>query len=125
MDTSMVTVKGQIVIPSKIRHRHRIKRGTRVCFIEQGEDIIIRPVTDDYIDGLRGSLKTNGKALKALLEEKKQERALDFIVNSVGNIYSSPMKNISDHGAKSDKEGDLPLSQIDKIVDIIRKVVIK
>ncbi|OGY84025.1 MAG: hypothetical protein A2898_02025 [Candidatus Kerfeldbacteria bacterium RIFCSPLOWO2_01_FULL_48_11] len=60
-----------------------------------------------------------------ITEEKKQERALDFIVNSVGNIYSSPMKNISDHGAKSDKEGDLPLSQIDKIVDIIRKVVIK
>jgi len=72
----MVTTKGQVVIPSKIRKRHKIKKGTRICFLEHGQDIIIRPVTDVYIDALKGSLKTNGKALKALLEEKKKEREL-------------------------------------------------
>ncbi len=72
----MVTVKGQVVIPSKIRHRHRIRKGTKVCFLEQGNDIIIRPVTDEYIDSLKGLLKTKGKALQALLEEKKREREL-------------------------------------------------
>ena len=76
METSMVTVKGQVVIPSKIRHRHRIRKGTKVCFLEQGNDIIIRPVTDEYIDSLKGLLKTKGKALQALLEEKKREREL-------------------------------------------------
>ena len=76
METSMVTVKGQVVIPSKIRHRHKIRKGTRVCFLEQGEDIVIRPVTDEYIDGLQGLLKTQGKTLKALLNEKKREREL-------------------------------------------------
>jgi len=76
MDISMVTTKGQIVIPSKLRHRHKIKKGTRVCFIENGRDIIIRPITDEYIEGLKGSLRTAGKAVKTLLEEKKKEREL-------------------------------------------------
>ncbi|MCX5726848.1 MAG: AbrB/MazE/SpoVT family DNA-binding domain-containing protein [Candidatus Saganbacteria bacterium] len=76
METSMVTTKGQIVIPSKIRQRHKIKKGTRICFIETGKDIVIRPITDDYIEGLKGSLRTAGKALKTLLEEKKKEREL-------------------------------------------------
>ncbi|MCX6354419.1 MAG: AbrB/MazE/SpoVT family DNA-binding domain-containing protein [Candidatus Aureabacteria bacterium] len=76
METSMVTTKGQIVIPSKIRHRHKIKKGTKVCFLENGNDIILRPVTDDYIEELKGSLKTGGRALKALLDEKRREREL-------------------------------------------------
>ncbi|MBI4249429.1 MAG: AbrB/MazE/SpoVT family DNA-binding domain-containing protein [Elusimicrobia bacterium] len=76
METAIVTTKGQIVIPSKLRHRHGIKKGTRVCFIEQGEDIVLRPVTDEYIDEVRGSIGTGGKALKALLDDKKKEREL-------------------------------------------------
>lgn len=76
MQTAMVTIKGQIVIPSKIRKRHGIHKGTHVCFIEAGKDIIMRPVTDEYILGLKGSLKTNGRVLKALLDEKKRECAL-------------------------------------------------
>lgn len=76
METATVTTKGQIVIPSRIRHRHRIRKGTRVCFLERGHDIVLRPITDEYIEGMRGSLATEGKALKALMEEKKKEREL-------------------------------------------------
>ncbi len=75
METVTVTTKGQIVIPSKIRNRHGIRKGTRVCFIEQGQDILLRPVTDEYIDEVRGSVATGGKALRALIDEKKKERA--------------------------------------------------
>jgi AbrB family looped-hinge helix DNA binding protein len=32
MDKSVVTVKGQVVIPSKLRRRFGIKRGTQVYF---------------------------------------------------------------------------------------------
>lgn len=76
METATVTTKGQIVIPSRLRKRYRIKKGTRVCFIEQGMDIVLRPITDDYIDHLKGSLGTRGRTIKALLEEKKREREL-------------------------------------------------
>ncbi len=76
METSLVTIKGQIVIPSRVRRRHNIQQGTRVCFLEQGNDIIIRPMTNEYIDRLKGMLKTDGKVLRALLEEKKREQHL-------------------------------------------------
>ena len=74
METALVTTKGQVVIPSRIRHRHKIKKGTRVCFIEKGDEIVLKPVTDEYIDRVRGSLGTKGAALKMLLQEKERER---------------------------------------------------
>ena len=76
METGVVTVKGQVVIPSKIRHRHKIKKGTRVCFVEKGDEIVLMPVTDEYIDKMKGSLRTKGSALKELRGEKKAEREL-------------------------------------------------
>ena len=74
MQTFAVTVKGQVVIPSDIRQRHHIRKGTKVCFLEKGPDIILRPVTNDAIDAMKGSLKTHGKVLSGLLREKKLER---------------------------------------------------
>lgn len=76
METAVVTTKGQVVIPSKIRHKLGIKKGTKVCFLQQGKDLVLRPVTDEYIDGIRGSLGTRGKALDLLAAEKKKEREL-------------------------------------------------
>ncbi len=74
MQTFAVTVKGQVVIPSDIRHRYHIKKGTRVHFFEKGGEIVMRPLTDKAIDSMKGSMKAHGNALKALLEEKKFER---------------------------------------------------
>ena len=56
---SYMTVKGQIVIPSKIRRRFGIKEGTRVQVEvdEQAHRIILTPVTRDYIQNLRGKYK--------------------------------------------------------------------
>jgi AbrB family looped-hinge helix DNA binding protein len=74
---SYMTVKGQIVIPSKIRRRFGIKEGTRVQVDvdEQAHRIILTPVTRDYIQSLRGKYK--GKVwLTALAAEKKREKAL-------------------------------------------------
>jgi len=53
---AVVTTKGQIVIPSKLRRRFNIKKGTRV-YIEEGEDeIIIKPVTPEYLKNIAGVL---------------------------------------------------------------------
>ena len=76
MDKSVVTVKGQIVIPSKLRRKFGIKRGTQVYLYERGGEIVIKPVTDEYLRSLAGIMGTKGKLLKALLEEKAKEREL-------------------------------------------------
>lgn len=76
MTTTVVTTKGQIVIPSKVRRRYGIKKGTPICIIEKGSDIILRPLTDEYIEKMAGFLGTKGRVLKAFLAEKKREREL-------------------------------------------------
>jgi AbrB family looped-hinge helix DNA binding protein len=76
MDTYM-TVKGQIVIPSKIRRKFGIKEGTRVQVDvdEQAHRIILTPITRDYIQSLRGKFRGKG-LLDALAAEKKREKEL-------------------------------------------------
>lgn len=76
IETSVVTTKGQLVIPARLRRRFGIKKGTRVTFSEQDGRIIIQPVTREFIRGLRGSLKGGPSTLEILLEERKRERTL-------------------------------------------------
>jgi AbrB family looped-hinge helix DNA binding protein len=76
METT-ATSKGQIVIPSSIRRKLGIKEGTRIQ-IELKEDekeIILKPITREYIHSLRGKFKGKG-LMKALMAEKKRERDL-------------------------------------------------
>ena len=70
-----VTVKGQIVIPASLRRKYGIKNGTKIIVIDNGDSISLKPVTEQYLRNLQGSLKGKG-GLKILAEEhrKDQER---------------------------------------------------
>lgn len=76
METSVVTSKGQIVVPSKIRYKFKMKRGTKVAFIEQNGKLILQPLDKNYFESLAGILGTDGDMLKGLMEDKKREREL-------------------------------------------------
>ena len=76
MDKSVVTVKGQIVIPSKLRRKFGIKKGTQVFLYDRDGEILIKPLTDEYLRSMAGRTGTKGKLLKALMEEKSREREL-------------------------------------------------
>ena len=72
---TIATSKGQVVIPSLIRKKFDIKKGTRfhVGVDEKKHSIILKPITRAYINKLQGKMK--GKWLmKELMEEKKHER---------------------------------------------------
>jgi AbrB family looped-hinge helix DNA binding protein len=76
VETSIVTSKGQLVIPARLRRRFGIKKGTPIAFVEDDGRIIVQPVTREFIRGLRGSLKGKPSALEVLLQERKRERTL-------------------------------------------------
>ncbi len=76
MESSIVTVKGQVVIPSKLRKKFGIKNGTKIQFYDDGKDIRMVAITPEMIDSNFGFLGTKGKLLKALMNEKKREREL-------------------------------------------------
>lgn len=73
---STVTTKGQLVIPSRLRRKYGIRKGTRVAMIEEETRIILQPLTREYIRSLRGSLKGEPSALKFLKEGRSQDREL-------------------------------------------------
>ena len=74
-DTVYFSVKGQVVIPRRLRNEFDIKEGTRAYVTATPQGILIKPITPAYIKALRGSLKGKG-AMKALLEERNRERDL-------------------------------------------------
>ena len=76
METT-ATSKGQIVIPSSIRRKFGIKEGTRIEIeVDEGaKEIILKPITREYVHSLRGKFKGKG-LLKALMAEKEREREL-------------------------------------------------
>ncbi len=74
---TIVTSKGQVVIPSQIRRRLGIKEGTflEINVDEASKKIILTPITREYIHSLRGKYKGKG-LLKALMAEKQREKEL-------------------------------------------------
>lgn len=67
------TTKGQIVIPAPLRRKYGIRPGTKILVHDDGEQIILKPVTEEYVKNLQGCLKGKG-ALKALLRERARDR---------------------------------------------------
>ena len=76
VETSVVTTKGQLVVPARLRRRFGIRQGTLVSFVEERGRMIVQPITREFIRSLRGSLKGKTSTLDYLLEERKRERTL-------------------------------------------------
>ena len=71
METS-VTVKGQVVIPAKIRHRLGIKKGSKFHVEERNGEIILRPLNKEYFQRMSGILKRGG-LVKGLGETRAED----------------------------------------------------
>ncbi len=71
METTLNT-KGQVVIPAKIRHRLRIKKGTKFYVEERRGEIIPRPLNKEYFQKRSGVLKGGG-LVKALEETRTED----------------------------------------------------
>lgn len=66
------TVKGQVVIPVELRRKYGIKAGTKFTVTDDGNAIILKPVTEETLKRLQGSLKGYG-ILQALMEERRKD----------------------------------------------------
>ena len=79
METT-ATSNGRIVIPSSIRRKFGISEGTRIQINVNDDEteIILTPITREYVHSLRGKFKGKG-LMKALMAEKKRERNCDPI----------------------------------------------
>ena len=56
-DESIITKKGQITIPRKLRDELNLKPGKKVFFVKSEDGVLIKPVVEN-IRSLRGILET-------------------------------------------------------------------
>lgn len=73
--TIRFTLNGRVVIPLWLRKELDIKEGTRALIYQEGDAIVLKPITPRHVRSLRGSLKGSG-ILKALMDDRKAEREL-------------------------------------------------
>ena len=66
------TIKGQIVIPAKLRRKYSITPQTDIQVYEEDGRIVLQPITPDYVRQVRGMLKDS-----ALSEALREGRELD------------------------------------------------
>ena len=74
METAYVTSKGQLVVPARLRRRYGIKPGTKVLFIERDNQILMQPVTKEYIRSVCGLLKSETSVTQALIKERAKDK---------------------------------------------------
>jgi len=76
-ETVSFTVKGQIVIPRKIRREFEIEEGTQAIVQTTPEGILLKPITGKYIRSLRGKYK-HLDLMKGLTDARKEDRQRDW-----------------------------------------------
>ena len=70
---TIISRRGQTVVPSAIRQKYKIKDGDRLVWIDDGQIIRVIPVPANPITALRGSAKGQNLT-KKLLEERNKDR---------------------------------------------------
>ncbi len=88
MESSIMTTKGQIVIPKAIREKYKLKPGTKLIFKETEGGLILKPIDDAFIKSLTGIAKSNDpRPMKVWWREHKKE---ELELENQKNALSEP-----------------------------------
>ena len=73
METSVLTSKGQLLIPKRLRTKYGINSGVKVVFEETPRGVLITPMNEQYFKSFAGILKGGNLAddMKKMKEEEK------------------------------------------------------
>ena len=71
---SVVSVRGQTVIPKEIRKALGIKEGAKLSWIVKDNHIVVVPIPEDPVGALRGILKDSGYTFEDFMRERNEER---------------------------------------------------
>ena len=71
---TMISKRGQTVVPAVLRRKHKIEVGDRLVWIDDGETIKVVPVSGDSVRALKGIAR--GERLREdLLKWRREERS--------------------------------------------------
>jgi AbrB family looped-hinge helix DNA binding protein len=90
METSVLTSKGQLLIPKRLRDKYGIKAGMKVAFIETGNGLMLKAMDEAYFDQFAGILKDAAPTTAEYKAWKKEDQAKEE--KRTGKMFSSPAK---------------------------------
>lgn len=70
---TVVSSKGQVVIPAELRQRLSLKKGTPAMWSEEGGRLVLTPMTEQQLDEIMGFLKP-APGEPSMFEESFAER---------------------------------------------------
>jgi AbrB family looped-hinge helix DNA binding protein len=74
---TVISSKGQVVIPADLREKYGLGRGARATWTEEEGRLVLTPMTAQRIKEIRGFLKPGpgeSSAFDGLFEERERER---------------------------------------------------
>jgi len=74
---TVISSKGQVVIPAELREQFGLKKGTPATWTEEKGRLVLTPITLQRIHEIRGFLKPKPgepSAFEGLFEERERER---------------------------------------------------
>ena len=74
---TVISSKGQVVIPAKLREQLGLRRGTPAIWMEEKGRLVLTPITEKRLREIRGFLKPKPgepSAFEGLFEERDRER---------------------------------------------------
>lgn len=74
METSVLTSKGQLLIPKRLRNKYGIKSGVKVAFIETSEGVVLKPMDENFFNQFVGMLKEGAPSIEEYKAWKKEEK---------------------------------------------------
>ena len=77
METSILTTKGQLLIPKRIRNKYGIKAGIKVAFLETPQGVVIKPMDAAYFESFAGLYKDSLPTTEEYRKWKKEEIQLE------------------------------------------------
>jgi AbrB family looped-hinge helix DNA binding protein len=78
MEYSSLTIKGQVLIPKRIRNKFGFKPGSKVIFQETEQGVVIKPMDESFFDAMMGILE-KGDLQKEKADLRNEERAKEEI----------------------------------------------
>ena len=76
METSVLSTKGQLLIPKRLRTKYGIKSGVKVVFEETADGVLLKPMNEHYFKSFAGILK-GGNLKEDMKKMKEEEKALE------------------------------------------------
>jgi AbrB family looped-hinge helix DNA binding protein len=74
---TVISSKGQVVIPAELRQQFGLEKGTAATWSEERGRLVLTPITERFLDEMQGLLKPSPgqpSVFEASLQERERER---------------------------------------------------